>query len=127
MSTFNKAILMGNLTGDPQVRSTKSGKPVASFSLALNRSTGSGEQRREETTFIDVVVWDRLAELAERYLSKGRPVLIEGRLQEDSWQDKQSGQTRKKVRVVGERLEFVRDGQNRAADQPFEPEPALHD
>ncbi len=112
MNTFNKVMLMGNLTGDPEIRQTKSGKPVAGFSLALNRSytaQASGE-RREETTYIDIVLWDRLAELTEKFLTKGRKVLLEGRLQEDSWQDKHTGQTRKKIKVVAERMELMSDG-----------------
>ena len=107
MSTFNKVIIMGNLTADPELRATKSGKSVAQFTIALNRKYGSGDEQREETSFIDVILWERLAELAQRYLNKGRSVLVEGRLQQDTWQDKQSGQKRSKIRVVAERLEFV--------------------
>ena len=128
MSNYNKVILMGNLTSDPQIRQTKNGKSVGQFSLALNRKFGTGDERREETTYIDIVVWDRQAEMAEQYLNKGRSVLVEGRLQEDSWQDKKTGETRKKVRVVGERLEFVSDGQGqgqKTASGQHEREPAF--
>ena len=114
MSTYNKVTLIGNLTGDPELRHTKNGKAVADMSLALNRTytvQPSGE-RREETTYIDVVLWNRQAELASQYLKKGRSVLVEGRLQEDSWQDKTSGQTRKKIRVVAERLQFMNEARN---------------
>jgi single-strand DNA-binding protein len=116
---LNKVMLIGNLTGDPEIRHTKSGKAVASFSLALNRSytaQPSGE-KREETTYIDIVMWDRQAELCEQYLKKGRGILVEGRLQEDSWQDKKTGENRKKIRVVGDRLEFMPD-KNADAREP---------
>ncbi len=108
MSTLNKVMMIGNLTADPEIRHTKSGSPVAQMRLALNRrqSSANGE-KKEETTFIDVVLWDRQAELAQRYLAKGRSVLIEGRLQQETWTDKQTGQNRSKIRVVGERLEFM--------------------
>ena len=117
MSTFNKVMMIGNLTGDPELRHTKNGKSVADISLALNRTytvQPSGE-RREETTYIDVVLWNRQAELAGEYLKKGRSVLVEGRLQEDSWQDKASGQTRKKIRVVAERIQFMNEPKNTEA------------
>ena len=127
MSNYNKVILIGNLTADPQVRQTKNGKSVASFSLALNRKFGTGDERREETTYIDIVAWERQAEMAEKFLSKGKPILVEGRLQEDSWQDKKTGETRKKVRVVAERLEFISDGQGQnAGNSQREREPAFH-
>jgi single-strand DNA-binding protein len=107
-ASFNKVILVGNLTRDPEIRYTPKGSAVCDLGLAVNRvySTDTGE-KREEVTFVDVVLWARLAEIAGEYLKKGRPVLIEGRLQLDSWDDKQSGQKRSKLRVVGETLQLL--------------------
>src|SRR6478672_5911851 len=108
MASFNKVILLGNLTRDPEVRYTPKGSAVCDLGLAVNRnySTENGE-KREEVTFVDVVLWARLAEIAGEYLKKGRPVLIEGRLQLDSWDDKQSGQKRSKLRVIGETMQLL--------------------
>ncbi|MBA2742861.1 MAG: single-stranded DNA-binding protein [Chthoniobacterales bacterium] len=108
MASFNKVILVGNLTRDPEVRYTPKGSAVCDLALAVNRqySLENGE-KREEVTYVDVVLWARLAEIAGEYLKKGRPVLIEGRLQLDSWDDKQSGQKRSKLRVVGETMQLL--------------------
>lgn len=114
MASFNKVILLGNLTRDPQVRYTPSGTPLAELGLAVNRYWFDKQTntRREETTFVDVTLWGREAEVAGEYLSKGKPVLIEGRLQLDQWDDKTTGQKRSKLRVVGERMQMLgsRDG-----------------
>jgi single-strand DNA-binding protein len=115
MANVNKVILLGNLTRDPEVKHTQKGLAVADFGLAVNRTftTDSGE-KREEATFIDITVWGKTAELARQYLTKGRQVYIEGRLQFDSWEDKQTGQKRSKLRVVGETIQFLgsrQDGQ----------------
>ncbi len=109
MASFNKVILLGNLTRDPQVKYTPSGTAVAEIGLAVNRYwfDKQSNTRREETTFVDVTLWGRDAEVAGEYLAKGRPVLIEGRLQLDSWDDKQTGQKRTKLRVVGERMQML--------------------
>src|SRR5215213_1140128 len=108
MASFNKVILVGNLTRDPEVRYTPKGSAVCDLGIAVNRqySLDNGE-KREEVTYVDVVLWARLAEIAGEYLKKGRPVLIEGRLQLDSWDDKQSGQKRTKMRVVGETMQLL--------------------
>ncbi|MGZ4983674.1 MAG: single-stranded DNA-binding protein [Chthoniobacterales bacterium] len=108
MASFNKVILMGNLTRDPEVRYTPKGSAVTDIGLAVNRvySTEGGE-KREEVTFVDVTLWGRTAEIAGEYLKKGRPVLIEGRLQLDSWDDKQSGQKRSKLKVIGETMQLI--------------------
>ncbi len=108
MASVNKVMLIGNLTRDPEVRYTPKGSAVADIGLAINRYfTLENGEKREETTFVDVVLWGRQAELAQQYLSKGRPVFIEGRLQLDSWEDKTSGQKRSKLRVVGENMQFL--------------------
>ena len=107
-ASFNKVILVGNLTRDPEVRYTPKGSAVCDLGLAVNRQYSlEGGEKREEVTYVDVVLWARLAEIAGEYLKKGRPVLIEGRLQLDSWDDKQSGQKRSKLRVVGETMQLL--------------------
>src|SRR5215217_7238771 len=100
MASLNKVMLIGNLTRDPEIKYTPKGTAVAEVGLAVNRvwSTEQGE-KREETTFVDVELWGRTAELAGEYLKKGSPVFIEGRLKLDTWEDKQSGQKRSKMRV----------------------------
>ena len=98
MASFNKVILVGNLTRDPEVKYTASGTAVANLGLAVSRTWFDKQQnqKREETTFVDVTLWARQAEVAGEYLSKGRPVLIEGRLQLDTWDDKETGKKRSK-------------------------------
>ena len=93
MASFNKVILVGNLTRDPELRYTSQGTAVSDLRLAVTTVRGGrGQQeRREETLFIDVTVWDRQAENCCKYLSKGRSVLVEGRLQLDTWDDKETG------------------------------------
>lgn len=109
MASFNKVILVGNLTRDPEVKYTTGGTAVTEIGLAVNRSwfDKNANQRKEETTFVDITLWGRTAEIAGEYLSKGRSVLIEGRLQLDSWEDKTSGQKRSKLRVVGENMTML--------------------
>lgn len=107
MASLNKVFLIGNLTRDPEIRRLDSGTTVAKFGLAVNRnySTASGE-RREETTFVDVTAWGRQAEVIGQYLSKGRPVFVEGRLRLDSW-TAQDGTKRNKLEVVLENFQFL--------------------
>lgn len=109
MASFNKVILVGNLTRDPEVKYLPSGTAVTELGLAVNRSwfDKQSNSRKEETTFVDITLWGRTAEIAGEYLSKGRSVLIEGRLQLDSWEDKTSGQKRSKLRVVGENMTML--------------------
>ena len=108
MASLNKVMLIGNLTRDPEVRYTPKGSAVADIAIAVNRVyTADNGERREEVTYVDVVLWARLAELAGQYLHKGRPVFIEGRLQMDSWEDKATGQKRSRLRVVGENIQFL--------------------
>jgi len=109
MASFNKVILMGNLTRDPQVRYTPSGTAVTDLGLAVNRVwfDKQSNTKNEETTFVDVTLWGRQAEVAGEYLAKGRSVLIEGRLQLDQWDDKESGQKRSKLKVVCENMTMV--------------------
>jgi single-strand DNA-binding protein len=108
MASFNKVILLGNLTRDPEVRYTPKGTAVTDLGLAVNRSyTAENGEKREEVTFVDVTFWGRTAEVAGEYLKKGRPVFVEGRLQLDSWDDKQSGQKRSKLKVIGENMQML--------------------
>ena len=107
-------MLIGNLTRDPEVRYTPKGSPVADLAIAVNRVyTADNGEKREEVTYVDIVLWAKLAELAGQYLHKGRPVFVEGRLQMDQWEDKATGQKRSRLRVVGENIQFLdsrRDG-----------------
>lgn len=113
MGDFNKVMILGRLTRDPEVRYTPSGTPVCDLGIAVGRRVGggdSGSERREETTYVDVTLWRRQAELAGQYLAKGREVFIEGRLEMDSWDDKNTGQKRTKLKVVAENMQFVGGG-----------------
>ncbi len=112
MANLNKVMLIGNLTRDPELRHTPKGTAVAELGLAINRVWRDEQgQKQEETTFVDVTLWGRQAELAQQYLSKGRPVYIEGRLNLDTWDDKATGQKRSKLKVIGENLQFLSSGQ----------------
>lgn len=108
MPNLNKVMLMGNLTRDVELKSIQSGSQVAQFGLAINRKwAGSDGHTKEEVTFVDCSAWGKTAEAMAKYLAKGRPVFIEGRLKLDQWQDKQSGQNRAKLSVVVESFQFV--------------------
>lgn len=112
MANLNKVFLMGNLTRDPELRYTPKGTAVAELGLAINRVWNNDQgQKQEETTFVDVTLWGRTAELAQQYLTKGRPVYVEGRLTLDTWDDKQTGQKRSKLKVVGETMQFLNSGE----------------
>jgi single-strand DNA-binding protein len=108
MASYNRVILVGNLTRDVDLKYTSTNLAVTELGMAVNdrRKNASGEWV-EETTFVDVTLWGRTAEVASEYLSKGSSVLIEGRLKLDQWDDKQSGQKRSKLRVVGERMQML--------------------
>ena len=120
MANLNKVFLMGNLTADPELRYTPKGTAVTDIRLAINRYyAGDNSERQEETTFVDVTLWNRQAEVAGNYLSKGRGVFVEGRLQLDSWEDKASGQKRTKLRVIGENIQlFPRGGEGDMGGAP---------
>lgn len=111
MANLNKVLLLGNLTRDPEVRYTPKGTAVGDLGIAVNRRVSDGNGNwSDEVTFVDVTVWGTNAENAQKYLTKGRGVFIEGRLQMDTWEDKQSGQKRSKLKVVAEVLQFLPDG-----------------
>ena len=111
MASFNKVILIGNLTRDPELRYTPKGTAVAKLGLAVNRQwkTDSGESR-EEVTFVDIDAFGRSAEVIGQYCKKGKPLMIEGRLRLDTWEDKQTNQKRSKLSVVLESFQFLGDG-----------------
>ena len=104
---INKVTLIGNVTRDPELRYTPKGTAVAGIGLAMNRKYKAGDQIMEDTTFVDVTFWDKVAEIACEYLTKGRQVYVEGRLQQESWEDRQTGQKRTRLKVVGETLKFL--------------------
>ncbi len=108
MANLNKVMLIGNLTRDPEIKYTPKGSAIAELGLAINRyyTTESGE-KKEETTFVNVTLWGRQAEIAKEYLTKGKPVYIEGRLQLDSWDDKQTGEKKSKLKVTGEQMQLL--------------------
>ena len=122
MANLNRVLLIGNLTRDPEVRYTPKGTAVAEIGLAVNRIySGEDGEKKEETTFVDVTLWARQAEVAGQYLKKGRPVFIEGRLQLDTWDDKQTGQKRSRLRVVGENLQLLGSRQEGEGSSPATP------
>ena len=105
MASFNRVILVGNLTRDPELRYIPSGTAVSEIGLAVNERVKRNEQWVEETVFVDVTLWGRTAEVANEYLSKGAPVLIEGRLKLDTWE--KDGQKRSKLRVTAEKMQML--------------------
>ncbi len=108
MSSFNKVILVGNLTRDPELRYTPKGTAVAKLGLAVNRHwTSESGEKKEEVTFVDIDVFGRTAENCGQYLKRGRPVLVEGRLKLDQWDDKQTREKKSKLGVVGETIQFL--------------------
>jgi len=128
MNSFNKVILLGNLTRDPEVRYTPSGTAVASFAIAVNRKYKQGEETKDEVSYIDIVVFGKTAENCGQYLNKGDAILVEGRLQQRRWDDKDSGQKRSKVEVVAQLVNFMpkRTGQaGQSAKQEPMPEPPV--
>ncbi len=128
MSSFNKVILMGNLTRDPQVKYTPGGTAVAEIGLAVGRKwlDKQSNQWKEETTFVDITLWGRTAEVAGEYMQKGKSVLIEGRLRLDTWDDRESGQKRSKLKVIGENLVMLGGKQGEKSEprpeQPSQPD-----
>ena len=116
---FNKVILMGNLTRDPESRTTPSGQSVTNFSLAVNRSwKGADGSNQEAVSYIDCVAWGKTGEIITQYLGKGRAVLVSGRLDQSSWDDKETGKKRSKIEVVVEDFNFVGDGPASGSDAP---------
>ena len=108
MASYNKVLLLGNLTRDPDLRSLPSGQNVCELGVAVSRRYQSNDGRDvEETCFVDVVVWGRSAANCKQYLEKGSQVFVEGRLQLDQWEDRNGGGRRSKLRVVAEQIQFI--------------------
>ncbi len=118
MNGFNKVILAGNLTRDPELRYTPSGTAIAKFGLAVNRKWKDSQtnEMKEEVTFVDIDAFGRQAETIGQYLKKGRPILIEGRLKLDQWDDKQTQQKRSRLGVVLESFNFLDSGTREGGD-----------
>ena len=127
MASFNKVILVGNLTRDPELRYTPKGLAIAKVGMAVNRVwTNEAGEKKEEVTFVDVDIFGRTAENVAQYMRKGSPMLVEGRLRLDQWDDKQTGQKRSKLGVVGEVVQFLgsaRTGEG-GVPAPSTPRPA---
>lgn len=127
MADLNKVFLMGRLTFDPELRRTQGGTAVTELRLATSRAwTGRDGERREETLFIDVTVWDRQAETCCQYLRKGSSVHVEGSLRMDTWDDKTTGEKRSKIKVLADRVQFLdrRDaGGGGGGEEDFGPPP----
>ena len=130
MAYLNKCFLIGNLTRDPELRVTPKGTSIASFGLAINRQSKNADgSHADEVTFVDIEAWGKQADLVAKYLAKGAPVMIEGRLKLDEWTDKTSGQKRHRLKVVLENVQFLgskrdgtpaemREGEQRQEQQP---------
>jgi single-strand DNA-binding protein len=119
MASYNRVVLAGNLTRNPELRYTSSNTPVCEVGLAVNeRTKGDDGQWVDAPIFVDLTMWQKTAELANQYLTKGSPVLIEGRLKMDRWQDKQTGQNRTKLCVTVDKLVFIGGGQDKQQATP---------
>lgn len=117
MPSYNKVIILGNLTRDPELRVTPKGTAICQLGLAVNRQfKDESGATRDETTFVDIEAWGRQAETISKYCTKGKPLFIEGRLKLDSWEDKTSGQKRSKLKVVLESFQFVGSREGGATD-----------
>jgi single-strand DNA-binding protein len=138
MAYLNKVFLIGNLTRDPELRVTPKGTAICQFGLAVNRQfKDESGQTRDETTFVDIEAWGKQGELVSKYLTKGSPAMVEGRLKLDQWEDKTSGQKRSKLKIVLDNVQFLgrpgggsaggaagasAAGADEGADQPASPE-----
>jgi single-strand DNA-binding protein len=126
MASFNKVILLGNLTRDPELRYTPKGTAIAKLGLAVNRTwRDENGQTKEEVTFVDIDAFGRSAEVLGQYMKKGRPIFIEGRLKLDSWEDKQTNQKRSRLGVVLESFQFLDFG-NKGAEDASSASPRSH-
>jgi single-strand DNA-binding protein len=124
-ASFNSVTLLGNLTRDPDVRFTPQGVQVVDVSIALNHTwKDESGTKREEVTYVDCVFWSKLAEIAGKYLKKGSQALISGRLHQDSWIDKNTGQKRSKIVVVAENLQMLGSRDSESGSSPAGSQPA---
>lgn len=126
MASLNKVLICGKLTRDPQVKFIPSGSATCDLGIAINRSyfDKKSNQKKEDVTFVDVTLWGKTAELAGEHLTKGREVLIEGRLQLDQWEDKETKKKMQKLKVVGENVQFLGGKSDSNTQQRSEPQPA---
>lgn len=120
MANLNRVLIIGTLTKDPDLRYTPKGTAIADLSLAINRVWNDDGEKKEEVTYVEVTLWSSQAENANKFLKKGKSVFIEGRLKLDTWEDKNSGQRRSKLRVVGESMQFLSPRDN-GSDKPSAP------
>lgn len=122
MASFNQVTLLGNLTRDPDVKYTPKGTAVCQIGIAVNRTyKNDRDEKVEEVTFIDIELWGRTAEIVGAYCKKGNPILIAGRLKLDTWDDKESGKKRSKLKVIGETVQLLggkKDGESSQEEQP---------
>jgi single-strand DNA-binding protein len=122
MTSFNKVILMGNLTRDPEVRYTPNGTAVANFAVAVNRRYKQGDETRDEVSYFDIVVFGKQAEACGQYLNKGDGILVDGRLQQRRWET-EDGQKRSKIEVVAQSVNFMPKRSGAPSQSKAEPEP----
>lgn len=131
MANVNKCHLLGNVTREIELRYTPKGTAVAEIGLAINRKRRHPETNEpiEDTTYVDVTLWGRLAEIAVKYLAKGRPVYIEGRLHLDTWEDKETGKSRQRLKVIAENLQLLPSGDrpNAKSSAPAQNQPTPGD
>ena len=119
--SLNKVMIIGNLGADPEMRYTPNGDAITNFNVAVNETWTSNGEKKDRTEWFRVVTWNKLAEMCAQYLTKGRQVFVEGRLQTRSWED-QSGQKRYLVEVVASQVRFLGErGEPREQDAPYEP------
>jgi single-strand DNA-binding protein len=121
MASLNKVLLMGNLTRDPETKHTPKGTAVTQMSLAINRKyTTEGGDHKEEVTYVDVEAWGRLAENCAEHLSKGKQVFVEGRLKLDTWEDKNTGEKKSRLRVAADMVQFLspRESSQQSSSRP---------
>lgn len=126
MSSFNKVILLGNLTRDPEHRYTPRGTALCTFSLAINRRVGSGDSAREEVLFIGMEAWEKSAENISKYCRKGSALLVEGHLKMDQWEDKNTKEKKSKIKVVVGSFQFIGrapEGSGASAGAPIHDKP----
>jgi len=102
----NITVVAGNLVRDVELRYTPNGKAVCNLNLAINNTYGKGEEKKQDTVFMDVVVWNGMAEACNNYISKGSPIYVEGRLSQESWEDKE-GKKRSKIKIIATRVQFL--------------------
>lgn len=121
MASLNKVMIIGNLTRDPEVRYTPKGQAVVDLGIAVNRRYRVENETREEVTYLDVTFWGKQAEVLGQYMKKGRPIFVEGRLHMDTWEDKQSGQKRSRLRITGEEFQFLGSGGSGGGGGGYDP------